>query len=632
MVERDPPGILADTRGIGDLSRWQIDVGTARAVILDYVYTLAETVGGITRAENLFSKMAKAGELPPEKVDTLCVANARRGKKGRTISKCRLTAWRMLERGWTTPGDRIARLAPKTRGKKWQLDADVVAALAKYRQPNKPSLAWCVNDTLPQLDGITFDSLYNRCRRVKSNLPKPVFYVGRNTGAALKALQVFRRREFLSLSTNDIWVGDGHGVKCKVAHPDTGNPFVPEVTVILDAGDRYAVGWSVSLSENCLAVSDALRHGVSRHGIPLIYYSDNGGGQKNKMFDAPVTGMLSALGIQHETGRPGNPQGRGVIERFWQTALIPLAKQFATYRGNGADRETLRKVSIDIDKQLRIAKHGEITALPKKLPTWRQFIDALDAAIHAYNTAHRHSSLPKLDGVNHATPAEYRAFKSQGVELHIPQYEEIAMLFMPTVLRKCERGEVKLWNGIYFHRDLMLIDGRYAPIGYDIHDCSRVVVKHPDSGQLIAVAKLNGNRDGYFPQPKIELLRVERAARRRKLLESKLDEVQAEFDGAPRVAAVSELEPAISGNVTALPSAKAPPKASPKNPNLVDARGCPTHDDFAHMDWLEANRDKMDDGDWDYFKWLSQKSQTIAIEFQRRFMPPAAGGEEEARL
>ncbi|MFO6428444.1 hypothetical protein ACLBOM_38530 [Escherichia coli] len=40
-----------------------------------------------------------------------------------------------------------------------------------------------------------------------------------------------------------------------------------------------------------IAVADALRYGMAQHGIPLIYYSDNGGGEKNLVLDADITGF-----------------------------------------------------------------------------------------------------------------------------------------------------------------------------------------------------------------------------------------------------------------------------------------------------------------------------------------------------
>lgn len=521
---------------LSNLARWQIDVGTARLVFVDEIEHWAEELGRDGAIRKL-ERLAKARELPERLRDLVLIANARSGAKsgrqGRTLSRGRLYDWCRKVRGRVTPSERICALAPKSRGRKWDLDADVLAALAKYRQPNKPSLADCVRQVISHTGG-SRASLEHRCRRAMKHVPAAVFHAGRNTGAALKALRPFRRREFLSLAPNEVWVGDGHAAKLKVAHPITGNPFQPEVTAIMDVSDRSIVGWSVALSENCLAVSDALRHAVGRHGIPLIYYSDNGGGQKNKMLDAPVTGICGALGVQHETGIPGNPQGRGVMERLWPTVLISLARRFPTFQGRGHDRDTLKNVSREIGRSLRAAKSGEIAALPRKLPTWQQFLDALALAIGEYNETHQHSSLPKLGGATHATPAQWRAHRldQSGAVIDRPAPDELAMLFMPRVMRKAERGEVKLFNGIYAHADLMLIDGKYAPVGYDIHDCSRVWVHHPEGGQLIAVAELNGNRSEFFPVPMRDRLKEQRAKRRLGLLQSKAEEVRAELDGS----------------------------------------------------------------------------------------------------
>jgi putative transposase len=438
--------------------------------------------------------------------------------------------------------ERIARLAPKKRGVDYTLAEDVAQVLALFRQPNGHPVASCAKEVACVLGLDDWHSLYYRALRYRKIIPASALYSVRHTGAALKALEPFKRRDFLPLAPNDVWVGDGHSAKLKVAHPVTGSPFQPEVTVIMDVATRFVVGWSVALSENQLAVSDALRHSVARHGIPLIYYSDGGAGQTNKMLDAPITGTLRALGIHHEIGRPGNPQGRGVIERFWQTVLIPLARHFETFQGKSADRDTLRLVSREIDRALRAVKKGEIAVLPRKLPTWQRFIEALEDEIHAYNTAHEHRALPRINGSAHPTPEAFRYARLQGIEIHRPAGNELATLFMPSIIRKAARGEVRLFNGIYFHRDLMLVDGEDVQVAYDIHDASRVWVKKL-SGELIAEAVLDGNRGDFMPKALIEQLRDKRAARRMGRLQAQMDEVQAELQGAAAIEARPVLEP-----------------------------------------------------------------------------------------
>ncbi len=528
---------VSPSAALTDLTDWQRQAGAARAAIVAEAQRIGEAVG-IDRAIRNLIVMAGAGGLPEQLQQLVPLANAKRGQAGkRTLS--RRTLYRWIDIAKRGPG----ALAPAAVGRDYTLAEDVAAVLALSRQPNKPSLAWCAKE-IARAQGVDAMPLYHRAKRYMKKLPKSLFYAGRHTGAALNALRPFRRREFLSLAPNDVWVGDGHGAKLKVAHPITGAPFVPEVTAILDVATRYCVGWSVALSENCLAVADAMRHAVSRHGVPLIYYSDNGGGQTNKMFDAPITGTLGALGIHHELGRPGNPQGRGVIERFWQTTLIPLARRFDTFRGASADRETLRKVTIEIDRALRAVKKGEVTALPRRLPTWQQFLDALVESIDEYNNEHQHRSLPKLDGARHATPQAYRIARitESGTQLLLPKGAELDTLFMPAITRRANRGEVRAFNGIYSHKDLMLVDGEEVQVCYDIHDASRVWVKKL-SGESIACAVLDGNRDDYQPKPLIERLADQRTARRAKRLQGQLDEVHAERAGLVEQRQGEALEP-----------------------------------------------------------------------------------------
>lgn len=613
------PAPAEQPSSIGALAEWQINVARARLVFVAEIEAGAPQIG-VNRAARAIERLARAGKLPEHLQALVRVANARAGKKGRTLSCARLIAWRGAVRTITDPQQRVLALAPLSRGKRWIPDDEVIAALALYRQANKPSLARCVRDVIATRGG-NFGSLEHRCRRALEMLPTALFYAGRNTGAALRALRPFRRREFLSLAPNDVWVGDGHGAKLKVAHPVTGNPFVPEVTAIMDVADRYCVGWSVALSENCIAVSDALRHAVANHGIPLIYYSDNGGGQSNQMFDAPVTGMLGALGIQHEVGIPGNPQGRGVIERFWQTVLIPLAQRFATFQGKSADRDTLKNVSREIDRALRAAKRSaEVAVLPRRLPTWQQFLDALSQGIESYNATHRHCSLPKLDGRGHATPAEYRAHRiaETGVEIHRPEGAELATLFMPSIERTVSRGEVKFLNGIYFHRDLMLIDGEKAQVFYDIHDCSRVWVK---KSEFMVEALLNGNRDGYMPKALIERLREERAARRMALLTSKMDEVQAEFDGG------LAMQEAAGRAVIEIP-VEQPAASMPAAESVVMLPGVGarprTANDLDLLYWLAKHPGEIDEYDRDWIEDARARSDTFDMEFVRLFGPIAS--------
>lgn len=118
-------------------------------------------------------------------------------------------------------------------------------------------------------------------------------------------------------------------MKLKVAHPEHGRPFIPEVTLIMDTSCRFIVGWSASLAENVLAVADALRYGVERYGIPAIYYSDNGGGEKVWI---SLTGILRGCcrvwGLITKQGFQAIHKGVGLlsgcIKRFYIVSLASL--------------------------------------------------------------------------------------------------------------------------------------------------------------------------------------------------------------------------------------------------------------------------------------------------------------------
>ena len=227
---------------------------------------------------------------------------------------------------------------------------------------------------------------------------------GRKTGGAYKALMPYVKRDWLIFEPNDIWVGDGHGFKAKVAHPIHGQPFQPEITAIIDTATRFVVGWTVSLSESTVAHADALRVAMTFNDPPLMYYTDNGSGPTGKMVDADITGILPRLGIEHPTGLPGNPQGRGIIERLWKTVTIPLARTYATYVGNDADNSTktltLRKVNSAMNAE---NKRKELSTEQRRyramLPTFQQFMVDLAKAFDDYNNLHEHSELLKASSI-----------------------------------------------------------------------------------------------------------------------------------------------------------------------------------------------------------------------------------------
>lgn len=524
---------------LADLTADQREVADARMALVATVLQLEQTMPR-SRAIAHFCEQAKCGELSTNFLALVDKANAKNGNgSGRVLSVRTLNQWVLDYVKADSAEARLKALAPRKRMAKnvaelsWLPDF-----LAVYRNTNGVNIAeayaefahnWRLRFHDEPLRLAMLPSLPT-VRRGLAKLPRVIKEIGRKTGAELRAMNTYVKRDWSVLKANDVWVGDGHSMKMKVQHPDHGSPFIPEVTLVMDAASRFIVGWSVSLAENCLAVADAIRYGVERHGIPAIYYSDNGGGEKNWVLDGDITGMLPRLGINHQTGIPGNPQGRGIIERVNKTLLLRIARQFDTYHGMGADRETVRKTStavISLDKAMR-ERRAELTDKQKwakgKLPSWRQFIDAVEEGVRWYNEEHIHREIG-------TTPARKRAQLLQGVDVLYVTEIEARDMFRPQVLRVAQRGWISLFNNDYFCQELIYVDGEKVAVSFDIHNAEKVIIRKLD-GTFLCEAVWNGNKRAAFPEAFVDKARKERHQRRLKLKQAQIDEINAELNPA----------------------------------------------------------------------------------------------------
>lgn len=534
-----PKSLPADLRQVElkALTEKQREVAGARMALVAQVAQL-EQAQPRYKAIKFFCEQIKHGGISDDLMRLVETANNKKGKN-RTLSERTLNQWVLDYEKADTPEERLKALAPMQRvAKKAEEIVWLPDFLAVYRQTNGINVAEAYHYFSAEWDARFADEplrlemkpSIDQVRAALAKLPKHIKEIGRKTGSELRALNTYVKRDWSMLQVNDVWVGDGHAMKLKVAHPEHGRPFIPEVTLIMDASCRFIVGWSASLAENVLAVADALRYGVERYGIPAIYYSDNGGGEKNWMLDGDITGMLPRLGINHQTGIPGNPQGRGIIERVHQTILYRIARQFETYHGTGADRDTIRQVSTAVISLDKAKRKGSTQLTPKqqwavgKLPSWNQFLDAVQAGVDWYNNEHVHSEIGM-------TPAQKRQLmeKVNPDDLVFVTPAESRDLFRPSVLRTPERGWLRLFNNFYFSTKLLDVDGIEVQASFDIHDPSQVIVRKKD-GTFVCYAELDGNKRDAFPVAFVEKVRKERHARRAKLKQEQLDEINAEMN------------------------------------------------------------------------------------------------------
>ncbi|EJZ9329893.1 transposase [Salmonella enterica] len=524
------------------LTENQRQVADARAALVREVFLL-EDQGNIGRlkAINYVVSKARSGELPPLLQAAAVTANAKRGS-GRTISRDPLYQWVLKYSQAQNAAERLLLLAP---GKREEMKVEEISwladFLAQYRQSNGRPMTEAYEDFVAEWNRrhaeepymLQIVPSYDAIRRVIKKLPEVTKQKGRVTGSEYRQLEGFTRRDWLQMPVNYVWIGDGHGMKLKCAHPIHGRPFSPEVTFVIDGGTRFIVGWSMDLAENVFAVAGAIQHGIRNHGKPFIYYSDNGSGETADVLDKEVVGILPRLGVNHPTGIAGNPQGRGIIERLNRTLPMRIARKYRTYFGKGADRETLRKLNRDLRSAFNTLQQGKNLnakqrAAMRDLPSWSELCEAVREGVEWYNNR-PHSELPMKANGKHFSPAEYRKKRlaEENTEIEWLSDVELRDMFRPMVEKPVRRCEIHWLNNIYYAPELRDEHGRKVLISYDIHDASKITVRRLD-GSFICEAIWNGNKRAAFPVTAEYHKHQQRIKGMRKRAEEKLRDAEDE--------------------------------------------------------------------------------------------------------
>jgi len=89
----------------------------------------------------------------------------------------------------------------------------------------------------------------------------------------------------------------------------------PVLFAFIDDHSRLIPGWRWGLSEDTLRLEVALRAGLGSRGLPRAIYVDNGSPFASRQLER----ACAKLGIRLVHSKPGEPAGRGKIERFFRT-------------------------------------------------------------------------------------------------------------------------------------------------------------------------------------------------------------------------------------------------------------------------------------------------------------------------
>jgi len=117
---------------------------------------------------------------------------------------------------------------------------------------------------------------------------------------------------------NELWTGDAlHG-------PAVGGRKA-YLLAFIDDHSRAVMGARWAFHEDVVRLAAALRPALAARGVPENVYVDNG----SAFVDAWLLRACAVLGIKLVHSRPGKPQGRGKIEKFFRTVREQFLVEFA---------------------------------------------------------------------------------------------------------------------------------------------------------------------------------------------------------------------------------------------------------------------------------------------------------------
>ncbi len=157
---------------------------------------------------------------------------------------------------------------------------------------------------------------------------------------------------FEAAAPNDRWTGDA-------LHGPVVDGHKAYLFAFIDDHSRALPGYRWGHSEDTVRLEAALRHGLGARGIPRSIYVDNG----SAFVAAPLLRACAVLGVRLVHSRPGQPEGRGKIERFFRTVRDQFLVE-VTARGVTDLVEMNRLFAAWVETAYHRRVHSETKATP----------------------------------------------------------------------------------------------------------------------------------------------------------------------------------------------------------------------------------------------------------------------------
>ena len=155
---------------------------------------------------------------------------------------------------------------------------------------------------------------------------------------------------------NQRWTGDA-------LHGPTVRGRKAILFAFLDDHSRLLPGYRWARREDTVRLEAALRTGLAARGIPDSVYVDNG----SAFVDKQLLRACASLGIRLVHSRPGQPAGRGKIERFFRT----VREQFLVEIGSGRELDDLVQLNTLFTAWVETVYHRRVHSETGQTPIER---------------------------------------------------------------------------------------------------------------------------------------------------------------------------------------------------------------------------------------------------------------------
>ncbi len=268
---------------------------------------------------------------------------AHQGPGGRraTVSYATLTRWRRL---YEAGG--FDALVPSPRQPAPRTPEEVLALAEALKRERPGRTAAQVRRILQQAAGWAPSdrTLQRLFERLELGRPAP----------AEEDRRAFGR--FECARPNEMWIGDtlhGPAVGGKKSY----------LFAFIDDHSRAVTGARWSHHDDVVRMAAGFRPALQARGVPRSCYLDNG----SPFVDAWLLRACGVLGVKLIHSRPGKPEGRGKIERFFRT----VRDQFLVEIGDGAGVRDLAEMNRLFRAWLETAYHQQVHSETGQAPAAR---------------------------------------------------------------------------------------------------------------------------------------------------------------------------------------------------------------------------------------------------------------------